>query len=428
MKKLVESELVKKFLRKHSHMNWALADQAMVSGVNFFTGILLARFLGIQAFGQFTLIWMAVLFVNSIQIAMISSPMMSIGPKQDKKDETIYYRAVMTQQFLFSIFTFLLLFIGMYFAGTLKPEWGIKELALPLAFAGTFFQYQDFLRRYFFCRQQASNAFTNDAISYLGQITILLILFFSLDLKVDQALWVIALTSLLAIFFGLTKVNRKLSTYKDFMTVTKRHFLFSKWLTLMAIFQWFSGNLVFILTGAYLGSTSVGILKSAQNIMALTHVVFQAMENFVPVRASRIYVKDGMQSLTNYKNKIIYIGVCLTSFFSCIIFLFSADILQIIYGDKFSSYSFVLQFFSIIYIFMFLGFPYRAALRAVENTKSIFWSQILAALFVVFFGGLLINTYGLKGALITLLSVYIIVSTFLHFSFLYINSVKIGVK
>ena len=74
--------LIAGVLKRHSHVNWALADQAMVSGVYFLTGILLARYLGLEEFGRFTLAWMAVLFANSIQHAMIIAPMMSIGPKQ----------------------------------------------------------------------------------------------------------------------------------------------------------------------------------------------------------------------------------------------------------------------------------------------------------------------------------------------------------
>src|SRR3989339_1774999 len=70
------------FISRYRHMNWALADQAMVSGVNFLTGILLARYLGLEEYGRFTLAWMAVLLCNSFQQAGIIAPMMSIGPKQ----------------------------------------------------------------------------------------------------------------------------------------------------------------------------------------------------------------------------------------------------------------------------------------------------------------------------------------------------------
>ncbi len=79
-------QLAARLLARYSHVNWALADQTMVSGVNFLTGILLARYLGVEEFGRFTLAWMAVLFVNGIQHAAINSPMMSIGPKQPEAE------------------------------------------------------------------------------------------------------------------------------------------------------------------------------------------------------------------------------------------------------------------------------------------------------------------------------------------------------
>ncbi len=75
-----------RLLGRYSHINWALADQAMVSGVNFLTGILLARYLGIEAFGQFMLAWMLVLLVNTLQYALVIAPMMSIGPKQPEAE------------------------------------------------------------------------------------------------------------------------------------------------------------------------------------------------------------------------------------------------------------------------------------------------------------------------------------------------------
>src|SRR3989339_512327 len=86
------------FISRYRHMNWALADQAMVSGVNFLTGILLARYLGLEEYGRFTLAWMAVLLCNSFQQAGIIAPMMSIGPKQKKEDGPSYYGTLFIHQ------------------------------------------------------------------------------------------------------------------------------------------------------------------------------------------------------------------------------------------------------------------------------------------------------------------------------------------
>ena len=184
----------------------------------------------------------------------------------------------------------------------------------------------------------------------------------------------------------------------------------------MALFQWFSGNLVFIIAGALLGTSSVGILKAAQNVMAFTHILFQAMENFIPSKASQKYVNEGFNSLLKYKNKIIYYGGAVTAFFACIIAMYSEYILSFVYDATYAEYAYVLQWFSVIYLFMFLGFPYRAALRAIENTKGIFVSQMLASLFVLCFGWPLIGTFALQGALVALLSVYVIAAGYLHYT------------
>ena len=148
-----------RLLERYSHVNWALADQAMVSGVNFLTGILLARYLGIEEFGRFTLAWMVVLFAASIQHAAINSPMMSIGPKQPEAEAPAYYGAVMVQQAVFGTLVFLLVWGGTSLSAGFFPEWRIEGLALPLACAAVAYQFQDFLRRYFFTRGRSAAAF-----------------------------------------------------------------------------------------------------------------------------------------------------------------------------------------------------------------------------------------------------------------------------
>ncbi len=163
-------QLAARLLARYSHINWALADQAMVSGVNFLTGIFLARYLGLSEFGRYTLAWMAVLFVNSIRHAMIISPMMSIGPQQSDSESPGYFGAVVIHQICFAGLAFILLFFGVRASGVFFPEWRVEGLALPLACAALALQLQDFLRRYFFTRKRAIRALANDAVAYLGRL------------------------------------------------------------------------------------------------------------------------------------------------------------------------------------------------------------------------------------------------------------------
>ena len=57
------------FWTRYSQVNWALVDQAFVSGCNFLTGILLARYLGIEEFGSYVLAWIFVDCLAAIALA-----------------------------------------------------------------------------------------------------------------------------------------------------------------------------------------------------------------------------------------------------------------------------------------------------------------------------------------------------------------------
>jgi len=46
----------------------------------------LNHFLGLEEFGGVTLMWVAALFVVSIQHAAVNFPMMNIGPKQSEAE------------------------------------------------------------------------------------------------------------------------------------------------------------------------------------------------------------------------------------------------------------------------------------------------------------------------------------------------------
>ena len=395
--------MIRELLNRYSHINWALADQAMVSGVNFLTGLLLARFLGISEFGVFTLLWMAVLFVNSIQLALIVSPMMSIGPKQPEREKGTYYSALVIQQAVFAVVTFFTLYLGAHLAGIFNPQWSVSHLALPLAFAGTSFQCQDFIRRYFFCHNNPVAAFWNDAISYLGQIAILMTLFFTSGLDVNLVLWVIAITSMLAIMIGMFKVAVYKVSLGDVILAMKRNWVISKWLTGSAILQWTSGNLFVLAAGALLGVTAVGALKAAQNIIGVTHILFQSLENIVPVKASVLFSRLGVEGLVKYLKQVAFLGGGVISIICILVGVFAEDLMGLIYGSTYEAYGYTLQWYAVIYLLIFICLPLRSGLRSFETTRPIFVAYVLMTVFSISFAALMVESWALSGALIGIL-------------------------
>jgi len=403
--------MVVDWLRRHSHVNWALADQVMVSGSNFLTGILLARYLGLEAFGVFTLAWMAVLFVNSIQFSLISSPMMSIGPKQAEDKQPAYYGAVLLQQLIFSMFSAALMLMGIAASARLFPEWGVEPLIWPLVAASLAFQVQDFIRRYFFTCGRSTVAFINDAVSYLGQIAVLAWLVFETTLTSAIALWTIAATSVLAIILGFSSFESLRVDRTIFRQTLQRHWVFSKWLTASALLQWASGNLFIVAAGSVLGAAAVGAMKAAQNIVGVTHILFQGLENIVPIQASRHFSSGGMASLTRYLRKVTIAAAIFVIPLLVLALVFPAFWLELVYGAEYAEYAFVLQWYAVIYVVMLIVMPLRIALRAQENTRPIFQAYLAMSIFSVVCALPAATYLGLHGVLAGILVTYMLLMT-----------------
>src|SRR5271163_675420 len=90
---------------------FALTDQAIVSGSNFITTMILARGLSLAEFGKYSLLWMFILFGVNIQMASIIAPMMSIGPIQRRMSEGSYLGSILSFQIVFAA-AFTLLIAG----------------------------------------------------------------------------------------------------------------------------------------------------------------------------------------------------------------------------------------------------------------------------------------------------------------------------
>src|SRR5215213_1702813 len=53
---------------------YGLSDQAVISATSFVTLLVMARALSASAFGAFALVYMVLLFVNSVQSALVTQP------------------------------------------------------------------------------------------------------------------------------------------------------------------------------------------------------------------------------------------------------------------------------------------------------------------------------------------------------------------
>ena len=378
------SEQIRAALRRllHGKEGWALTDQAVVSATNFLTNVMLARFMGLRQFGIFALAWMSVLFVNSLQFALIVAPMMSIGPKQEKKDRPAYFGAVVFQELVLVSFCFVLVLVALNAFSGVFQHVNLRQLAFPLAVSAFAYQMQDFVRRYFFATSQGRYAFL-DILSYLTQLPILFLLHRQGHLNSVTALWTMAGTSLLGIAVGWTWIEPLKFQWAKIKSVSLHHWKLSRWLSLSALLQWTSGNLFVLAAPVYYGAAAAGVLKASQNLMGVTHVWFQGLDNVVPVETARRLHEGGVRSMLSYTRSVLIKWGGLTLLFAVAIGATPGLWLRLVYGPEMVQYGYVLRLYALIYVLVFVGGPLRAGLQALEFTVPIFWSYLAMTAFSI---------------------------------------------
>jgi O-antigen/teichoic acid export membrane protein len=404
---------------------WALSDQAVVSGTNFLTNVMLARFMGLGEFGVFALAWMSVLFVNSLQSALVVAPMMSIGQKQKEEDRPSYFGAVVFQELAFVSFCFVFVFVALKISGSFFPHANLQRLALPLAVSAFAYQTQDFLRRYFFATRQSRHALADDALSYLTQLPILLLMHRAGALNSATALWVMSGTSIFGMVVGWFWVEPLDFNWEWIKAISRRHWRLSRWLSAAALMQWTSGNLFLIAAPIYYGPAAAGVLRASQNLMGVTHVWFQGLDNVVLVETARRLHEGGVHSMLAYTRSILFRWGGLTLLFAIVMAAAPAFWLRLTNGPEMVQYGYVLRLYALLYVIIYIGGPLRAGLQALEFTVPIFWSYLAMTAFAFAFAFPMAKWLGLSGSLLGLLGSQILFQSIVGVS-LFVKSSRVA--
>jgi O-antigen/teichoic acid export membrane protein len=385
-------------VRKRSDLYWALTDQSVISGANFLTSILLARILGIDEFGRYTLAWSVVLFTQAIQSSAITAALLSLGPKYDGKSAGSYYGALFTQQAIFGLTSAILAGFGVMFLATMFPSWQLDGIAMPLAASVMFCQAQDFLRRYFFAIGRPHFSLLVDVVRYVAQILVpIVFIVVGFGITGGTALWIMAGTAGLASLAVVPFVERLMWSLSVFRTIGTHQWHFSKWLVASALLQWMIGNFMLFIAGVLMGPAAAGATRAAYTIVGATNIFFLGLENIVPTRASQRYSRGGLNELNAYLMRVAGYGGTVTMLIAGAFAAIPEFWLDLLFGEEFRGYGYLVRWFAICQVVIFLGLPIRAWLRTVENTKWIFYSNIVSTGLSVAAAYPLIANCGLQG-------------------------------
>lgn len=362
-----------------SRRTQTLLDQALVSGSNFVTGIILVRGLGLNAFGKFTVAYAILMLANGIQLSFISSTMITLGSLHTSDTERrTFVRGMFGVQLIFSGLTFVLLLAASVLYSRLDPVAAPLALVPAFTLAVVAFLLQDWLRRYYFTVGKAGSSVWNDTVSYIGQLAVLGVLMWTRSLTIATALWAIAITSGLA--FALGVWIERLGCTRAEMRNSWRHSQGNSIdLGVANQLQWLVYQGAMLVGAGVAGPQAAGGVRATQNAIGPVNVAFQAMDNLVPIRAAEEMRRGGIRKASAFLFRFGAKGFLLLLVIFSAGALVSDRFLVFFYGRQLHQYAAVLN---LQMVYFLLAWPVRQFMflfRTIKNTRPILMASIVAA-------------------------------------------------
>ena len=137
-------------------------------------------------------------------------------------------------------------------------------------------------------------------------------------------------------------------------------------------------------------------------------MLFQALENILPINLSKIYKKYGYKRMINYFKLQLKYGTIIFTLLALFISIFSFEIIGLLYGELYVEYSYLLVGFVFIYMFNYIITLQRYLLRTLELTQVIFTSYIATTAYAIISSSLFIGYFKIDGVLIGVLTMQLL--------------------
>ncbi|MDA1028393.1 MAG: oligosaccharide flippase family protein [Bacteroidetes bacterium] len=410
-------DLCRKGIRKNGF--YAVVDQGIISGMNFLTFLVLARWMEVTEFGQYILIFTVLLFVQSVQHALITRAHNVLGAKQEGKEYSHLTKSVVKLVLVFGMLTTLLFVgFGFIFSWLSWSPWSNGAFALAIGILP--WMLQDAIRRILYTSERIAAATLNDAICYVLQLAAILVLIkASVTGSALTVFYVLSGSSLIAAVWGLFQIRTYLTGFfkgnEGLGKVAKQLWQFGKWLTTGEFIGWIGQNGNTWVIGAFMGAPLVAGYRAATYVTNLLNPLDLSVSNYLPVKASQIVEAEGRPAMIAWLRKQALMLCIPYAILVMAISVGAMELLTLFFDVRYATelFAVVLSVSALARLFAFAALFAKLGLIATENNRPVMVAQFISlALFATVTIGL-ISWVGILGAPLSRIVQHVVIGVFL---------------
>ncbi|AWN38216.1 lipopolysaccharide biosynthesis protein [Methylobacterium radiodurans] len=303
-----------------------LIDQGIASVGTFGLTILLARALPPAEYGIFALLLGGLMILHMVTSSLVFYPLSvragAVGPQESAG----LMRASLDLLGLLFLPAGALLALAALAAGR-------ADLALPALAYFLLWQIQEAFRRYLFAELRFAAAIPGDAVSYLGQVALVLWLGWSGHLTLASALCAMALTSGLGALLqaGHAGLGSRTGPAPRLHAILGDFWRLGSWSLANNMLGTLRGQVLFWLLAALSGAALTAQLQASHNLVNLMNPLVIGLCNIIPQTAARAHAR-GKEEAWRAARPFALSGAPVALLFFCVLFAAPEPVLRLVYG------------------------------------------------------------------------------------------------
>jgi len=382
----------------------SVVDQAVVSGTNFVTTVVIGRLCTKHELGVYSLAFSIVLLARGIQYQVVSAPYMIYWSRRPLSGRSAYLGSSLLHQLV------LTLLVGLGLAGYVAVLWrgagppGLLPVVCILLCSVPFLLMREFIRNLALSQLRMIDAIVIDAAVALLQLGLILVLGLLGLLTIPAVYAVMGLACLAACLYW--RVGRTQST--EFVRASawddwRQNWSFGKWALSSHLV---GGSIPYIMpwiVAVAHGEAETGVLAAATTLVGLSNTFVMGLGNFLTPRAALAYTDGGVRALIRVLASFALLFSLSLGAFCLAVALFGDPLAVLLYGDRYRGIGLIITLLACTVLANSLRMTAGGGLWSIERPRANFGAEVCTMVVTIGVSVALVGPFGVLGAAIGML-------------------------
>jgi|SRR5579862_149184 len=384
----------------------AVLDQGLISGSNFLTGILLARWLAPEEYGGYALAFSIFLLVSQFYMSLLLEPMAVFGGSTYRSRPNGYLGSLLWIHLGTAIIVFFVL--GSFALGARKLGLGgnLPSALAAVMVAGPCVLLFWLVRRAFYMDLSPAPAVVGGAF-YCFVVLAGLFPIYKLGLLSSlSAFSLMGFGALLTSVFLLIRLKPTLKLRElspSLRETYRQHWSYGRWALATSALLWIPSNFYFPLLSGYSGMSSAGELKALLNLTLPIANIGTALSLLFQPHAARMFQEQGFSRLRTFSGKVTLLYIAGAGLYWGVLALFRGQAVHFLYGARYANLGPLIPWLAIASILQLGIAGPTIGLRAMESPSSVFIACGVSSGVTVVGGIPLAAAFGLRGVILSMI-------------------------